>query len=304
MTPDLVLMSITVLFNKFAGPQFYDWLNARYTPFQIHCYGSFIITTAVYWVIGLLFLFLDLTPRPSRYRWVRQLQEYKVQPFKTITPREYRDICLIVLRNQFFVAFPLSIFMAAFVAPMRGMSTLGKDLPGFWGTLGTYVFCMICEEIGFFYVHRFLHHPSRYQKYHKMHHNFTAPCALASTYCTMTEHVTSNLAPIFIGLLILGSHWSMIVYFFCGLEIGTLMTHSGYCIPYMHNPLRHDYHHFAFTENFGPVGLLDWYYGTSKEFSKTLSAAIERAKGNRAQAEEEMMSDLAKKAMEADEDEQ
>jgi methylsterol monooxygenase len=74
-----------------------------------------------------------------------------------------------------------------------------------------------------------------------MHHTFTAPCALAATYATMLEHALSNLFPILLGLTILGSHWfvqghamycrimlspsrSMVVYFFCSLELGTLDT--------------------------------------------------------------------------------
>ena len=58
-----------------------------------------------------------------------------------------------------------------------------------------------------------------------------------------------------LGVTILGSHWSMIVYFFCALELGTLDTHSGYNRPYGHDALVHDYHHFAFNENCKPLYL-------------------------------------------------
>ncbi len=47
----------------------------------------------------------------------------------------------------------------------------------------------------------------------QMHHEFTAPVALASTYCTMTEHCFSNILPIMLGLFIIKAHWSMAVTF-------------------------------------------------------------------------------------------
>lgn len=43
-------------------------------------------------------------------------------------------------------------------------------LPGALETVGTFVFCLACEEIGFFYVHRFLHGPQYYKTFHKLHH--------------------------------------------------------------------------------------------------------------------------------------
>ena len=57
----------------------------------------------------------------------------------------------------------------------------------------------------------------------------------------------SNLAPIVLGVLYLGSHWSLMVSFFCQLELGTLATHSDFNIPYLHNSLVHDWHHYACT---------------------------------------------------------
>ena len=57
---------------------------------------------------------------------------------------------------------------------------------------------------------------------------FTAPVAVASTYCTVTEHLFSNIGPILLGILLLRSHWVSMIQFFCTLELGTLCTHSGY----------------------------------------------------------------------------
>lgn len=156
----------------------YRGLNARYTPFEINAYGTFIITTIVYWALGLIFMAFDMT---FLHAYVKK---YKVQP-KQISWAEYRDVCLIVLRNQVFVALPL-----AMLGPLLStLDTSGETLPGLWTTTWTYFFCLLCEEVGFFVVHRACHSKLLYVRVHKLHHQFTAPVALASTYCTIAEHV-------------------------------------------------------------------------------------------------------------------
>ncbi|KAG9006651.1 hypothetical protein FRB90_009800 [Tulasnella sp. 427] len=294
-TPVLIMQGLTILINKLPATQrLYERMNATYSAEMIHIFGSLIITTAVYWALGLLFMFADLTERP---KW---LLKYKVQPWKRVGPKEYAKICAIVLRNQIFVNIPLSVVMGKYIAPFRGMRT-NLPLPGVLETVGTWWFCLWCTEIGFFYVHRLFHSPRFYATFHKKHHEYTAPVALASTYCTMTEHALSNLMPVILGLCILGSHWSMIVMYFCDLEIGTLCTHSGYNIPYCHRALTHDYHHYAFNENFGPIGVLDAFYGTSNNFKRIMKEAQARHNGDYDKASQDVLAQLAQWEVEKEE---
>ena len=132
-----------------------------------------------------------------------------------------------------------------------------------------------------------------YQRFHKQHHYMTAPVALASTYCTMTEHVFSNLLPNAIGTGIMKPHWSIQVCTFVLLSTTTLCAHSGYNIPYLYSSLHHDWHHFYYTEAFGPTGLLDGLLGTNKKYHEAIREGMERYKGNTDKARAELMSKLA-----------
>lgn len=56
-----------------------------------------------------------------------------------------------------------------------------------------------------------------------------------------------------------------VLHVFLLLEFGTICAHSGYSIPGLPSNLQHDFHHFAFDENFGPTGLLDAFHGINKK---------------------------------------
>jgi len=64
--------------------------------------------------------------------------------------------------------------------------------------------------------------------------------------------------------------------FFCGLELGTLSTHSGYNFPFNHSALKHAWHHYMSTENFGPTGVLDAVYETNVVFKAWLAELSHR----------------------------
>lgn len=234
----------------------YVWMNANYTEFQINAIGMFVITTVQYWVMGLIFCAFDMNDTLHSL-----VAKYKIQPQRRITWPEYRQVFYISAKNQLLVSLPLSI-LAAYFSPRP----TDLPLPSLWTTFWTYWVCLGFEEVGFFVVHRAVHSKRWYASIHKMHHTFQAPVAMASTYCTMTEHWLSNLLPIALGVSACQAHWSLTVMFFCSLQIGTMCTHSDYSIPGLYDALGHDWHHYSFTENFGPTGLLDHFAGTDKNF--------------------------------------
>ncbi|KAG8918362.1 hypothetical protein FRC01_001903 [Tulasnella sp. 417] len=302
----LIVQLLTIFINKLpVTERLYERMNATYSAENIHIFGTFFITAAALWAPCLAFMYADLTERP---KW---LFKYKVQPWKRVGPKEYLKICIIVLRNQIFVNFPMAIIMGKVIAPYRGMRT-NLPLPGVVETMGTWWFCLACTEIGFFYVHRILHSPIFYARIHKKHH--------VRIYQLMSPSVAHVIAGIHRasrpGIKLLydagartfkpyarypRAHWCLIVMYFCDLGIGSACIHSGYNIPYFRRSLGHDYHHYSFNENFGPLGILDALHGTSKNFKRIMKEAQARHGGDYNKASQEVLGQLAQWEVEKEE---
>lgn len=77
------------------------------------------------------------------------------------------------------------------------------------------------------------------------------------------------------------------------LEFSTICTHSGYNIPWLPSNLQHDFHHFAFDENFGPLGILDALHGTNVKFGRVMEGALQRVDGDRERARQVVLERLA-----------
>lgn len=106
-------------------------------------------------------------------------------------------------------------------------------------------FCgfLVAREVSFYYSHRVLHYGKNYEKYHKKHHEWTAPVAVSAQYADTLEHVYSNIGPVVLGPFIMGSHFFTSMIWFTHVILRTLSDHSGYHFPWYYDSYRHDKHH-------------------------------------------------------------
>ncbi|OAA69606.1 sterol desaturase [Cordyceps fumosorosea ARSEF 2679] len=292
---NVVVVGLFVLWQRSAAAhRLYAHLDAVYGAAAVNLWGTFLLTSVFFWAWGGLFALADLTGRP---RW---LFRYKTQPFVRVSPHDYARICLVSLRNQVLVALPLLLVVSR-LAPPRPVHP--SALPSAARTVATVIFDVLCTEVGFYYVHRAFHSRALYARFHKKHHEFAAPVGLAATYCTAAEHVLSNLLPNALGTLLVPHHWSQQCFAFLLLEFGTVVAHSGYNLPGLPSNLQHDFHHFAFDENFGPAGLLDAWHGTNRKYKEALGEARARVDGNEERARGLVLKRLAEIEVAAAEEE-
>lgn len=285
LAPAALLIASYLGFNASAtGHHFYQYLDDEYGNFNVNVWVTFVVTSVFFWAWAGVFAIPDLTSWPG---W---LFKYKTQPFTRVSGSEYARIAAIGLRNQVFVVLPL-LYLGAKYGPVRPVAP--SELPSAAQAFATILFDIFCIEMGFYYVHRSFHSKMLYPIFHKQHHEFTAPVGLASTYCTMTEHALSNLMPSIIGFMVIPHHWSTATFSMLLLTFSTICAHSGYNIPWLPSNLQHDFHHFAFNENFGPTGLFDGIHGTNAKFRKTMKNAKARVGGDEEKARQMVLEKLA-----------
>ena len=120
------------------------------------------------------------------------------------------------------------------------------------------------------YFNRLFHHRLFYKKFHKQHHEWTAPIALSAAYCHPVEHLVANLLTPALGVVILDSHIITTWIWFSIMTIATLNDHSGYHLPFFPSPEAHDFHHLKFNQCYGVIGVLDYLHGTDSNYRTSL----------------------------------
>lgn len=228
--------------------------------------GMFVVFLSVYLIHGFSLLPFDM--------WTiahEAAKPLKIQPDVNIASKLQVGKLARTLAVNFLVSFLYTLASTALVVWSRGSRgwRITENLPSKSEQFVCFVVGLLWNEFMFYYSHRLMHRPWWYRRFHKQHHEYTAPFALAAIYSTPVEHLVCNLWA-FLGICDIWRFHSFFVYCWIANAImGTQTHHSGYRWPWMtildHQPNVHDLHHQLFNVNFGNIGLLDSLHGTQRD---------------------------------------
>ncbi|KAL3449933.1 fatty acid hydroxylase superfamily-domain-containing protein [Aspergillus insuetus] len=239
--------------------QWAQLVNSQW-PVAIELIGTLLVHSISFWLPSILLFLLDQLALPS-------LQRRKIQPL-TRQPQQaaIRRCFLGAFRNQCITTslHVLQLASLAFLNRPQITYRTPPTLPRLSEFLFDLVACTIAREILFYYGHRLLHYPSLYRRFHKQHHEFRTPIALASLYSHPVEHILSNLIPIALPARIFNIHILTLWAFIAGVSIQATLAHCGYRMPPLLSwtPEVHDLHHEQLNVNYGLIGVLDKLHGT------------------------------------------
>ncbi len=120
-----------------------------------------------------------------------------------------------------------------YLTEFRPVFVISPTLPTLKETVRHFIYGNLAREVLAYYVHRFLHHPLFYARYHKLHHSFTAPIAFTGLYTTPVEHFFADIIPIVLPLALIAHYYEPVhilsfnIFLISVLLVGTA-EHSKY----------------------------------------------------------------------------
>jgi len=246
----------------------------HYCGDMYHGYGgyamgaiAFMCFLVPYLVHGLLLLPFELWSPAIEFA-----EQYKIQPTSRIDMSKLFRVVFVSISQLVIVGMPFVVAVISVTVLTGGTQGVRIEgpLPSYFERAWMLCAHLLVNEVLFYYAHRALHRGELYQRIHKVHHEFTAPFALAALHAHPLELLVADLIPVTAGFLIFRPHIFFVYMWIVGACLGTQTHHCGYRLPWIadfdEQPNFHDFHHQRFNCCYGNIGLLDALHGTSKQY--------------------------------------
>jgi sterol desaturase/sphingolipid hydroxylase (fatty acid hydroxylase superfamily) len=169
----------------------------------------FYVEHHVYFVISnsmMNFLYRFKIPFFERYRvypdkpwpWEEGKEKWRDQRNKTVK----------FLLFNFFILIPAALCIG-FKKERVTFRYDAESFPNLTEILPQIIFIMICDDFGFYWLHRLFHLKALYPFIHKIHHEYNNTVAFASEYVHPFDYL-ANFFPFFLPISILGRHVHML----------------------------------------------------------------------------------------------
>jgi methylsterol monooxygenase len=213
----------------------------------------------VFWSWGLLFLWLD----HARPAWA---DRHRLQRPADLAVVDVDDVkpgvaVVVVLANQFFLTLPALCALAPVLIARSG--DVRGPPPPWWVALFVVVAAFSWVELSFYVIHRAMHAPWLYRRFHHVHHRYRRPAGIATHYLHPVDHVLGNLVPVLGGAVIATVHPSTLLLWITLAVRNAIFTHGNHSLPLLGEATHHDLHHHDPRVHFGVVGILDHLCGTT-----------------------------------------
>jgi len=240
-------VSMTLLSHLF------NWMSSEVFLF---IFLSMVIHEIVYFTLATFYTILNTYNLLSNYRIPRDPSV--PHPSPTLIRNTLYEIPVshfLIQPLLYFTVFPFFKYCG-----METFTAIPNPLTCFYQFI-----CMsIVTDFFYYSLHRFAHLPSFYP-YHRKHHQYKRPIAIASDYCSFIERITLRLIPLIISPMLLGVHTSVWLAWLFLRTYENIEAHSGYDFPYLGFGTSRctDYHHSHTLGNYGIGDFWDSIFGSN-----------------------------------------
>lgn len=252
------LDSISPCFPSFA--RCWDQFCQNSTSWQVELIVTVFVQLIGFWLPATMYQLVDVC-FPEFSRAHKHQPDPRRQPTRTQTLRCIRYAFFVTLGD---IALQIGV---GYITNFHPIFVVSPTLPTLKEAVRHFIYGNLAREVLAYYVHRILHHPRFYARYHKLHHSFTAPIAFTGLYTTPVEHFFADIIPIVLPLALVAHYYEPVhilsfnVSLISVLLVGTA-EHSGYDFAQPPVSKVHDLHHEKFNLHYGSLHFMDWLHGT------------------------------------------